>query len=237
MHKSAVNLQDQRSFGSCRWNLPVRAVSLRQADRAPPLGPLQLPQVTPRLCHKPANMDNISDIVDDTRVHDERGDGGDSPDREPGSGALYREAQVDASADGERSSPDYMDIRDGAERSSSSSSSSDDEEQEAEEEAEEKKAEPFVELRAKEVSSDAHDGSRRSSASSASSEDAPVQPGDAARDTDDGARKHDYSLKTLENVTLDGSSQPVISLFVKVRGPEVFAGEASAFFWIFFHFH
>lgn len=197
-------------------------------------------------------MDNISDTVDDKSVHEERSDGADSPDREPkyeNSGEakeqLYSEVQVHASAEGERSSPDYMDTRDGKERScSSSSSSSDDEGAKAEEVAERKvevEQEPVAE-----VNGDAHDGSRRSSASSASSasprdpcDDPPIQPrihdDDNAEDGMLMAYAHptadikpeepvEYGLKTLENVTLDESSaapadpsQPDISLYVKVR--------------------
>ena len=218
-------------------------------------------------------MDNISDTVE----HEERSDGADSPDREPkGESAgeeakeqLVSEAQVHAPAEGERSSPDYMDTRDGDRHSSSSSSSSSDEEEEVKAEKEEVKveeevkaekeevkveeevkAEEVVEEKAEvepepvvEVNGEAHDGSRRSSSSSASSASA-GDPGDdppRTREEDnaeDGmlmAYTHhdtgtdqeetvDYTLKTLESVTLDESSaapddpsQPDVALFVKVR--------------------
>ncbi|XP_044024488.1 chloride intracellular channel protein 5b [Siniperca chuatsi] len=179
-------------------------------------------------------MDNINDTTDEGSVLEERRDGADSPDREPkyeNSGAareqLYSEVQVHASAEAERSSPDYMDTRDGDKDSSSSSSSSDDEEVKAQ--------------KAAEVNGEAHDGSRRSSASSASPgdpcDDPPIQPRIQEEDNaEDGMlmaytynnsdtkpeESVDYSLKTLENVTLDESSaapadpsQPDISLFVK----------------------
>lgn len=192
-------------------------------------------------------MDNISDTVES--VHEERSDGADSPDREPkyeNSGEakeqLYSEVQVHASAEGERSSPDYMDTRDGKERSCSSSSSSSDEEGAKAEEVAERKVEVEQEPVA-EVNGDAHGGSRRSSASSASPrdpcDDPPIQPrihdDDNAEDGMLMAYAHptadikpeepvEYGLKTLENVTLDESSaapadpsQPDISLYVKVR--------------------
>ncbi len=197
-------------------------------------------------------MDNIYDTtVDGGSVHEERSDGADSPDREPkyeNSGEateqLYSEVQVHAYAGVERSSPDYMDTRDGNRQSSSSSSSSDDEEVKEEEEVKaEVEPEPVVEVQVEEVNGEAHGGSRRSSASSASS----ASPGDPCDDppriqeednTEDGMlmaytrrdtetkpeESVDYSLMTLENVNLDESSaapadpsQPDISLFVKVR--------------------
>lgn len=234
-------------------------------------------------------MDNISDIVDDKSVHEERSDGADSPDREPeyeNSGEakeqLYSEVLVHASAEGERSSPDYMDTRDGKERSCSSSSSSSDDEGVKAEEVAERKIEVEQES-VVEVNGEAHDGSRRSSASSASSasprdpcDDPPIQPRIHDEDNaEDGmlmAHTHpttdikpeepvEYSLKTLENVTLDESSaapadpsQPDISLYVKVRNmyrsaedQAVFAGKASVSFsltvhqttqpYLSFHFH
>lgn len=136
--------------------------------------------------------------------------------------------QVHASADEERSSPDYMETRAREERSRSSSSSSNDEQEKAEEEAETRSAvEPL-----EEVSGEAHDGSRRSSSSSASS----VSPADPCDDTpnppglDDGvdglllAFKQQESVQhntvALDKVTLDAPadpSQPLITLFVKVR--------------------
>ncbi|XP_029281140.1 chloride intracellular channel protein 5b [Cottoperca gobio] len=194
-------------------------------------------------------MDNIYDTVAEASVHEERRDGSDSPDREPkyeSSGEakepLYSEVQVHVSTKGEeRSSPDYMAIRDEDKHSSSSSSSSDDEEAKTEEVAEVcVKPEPEVEVEVKEVNG----GSRRSSASSASS----ASPGDPCDDppiqhelqeeenaengmlmsytlpsTDTTPEEAvDFSLKTLENVTLHDSSaapadpsQPDISLFVK----------------------
>ncbi|XP_037606124.1 chloride intracellular channel protein 5b isoform X1 [Sebastes umbrosus] len=106
------------------------------------------------------------------------------------------------------------------------------------------KVEPAVEeAKVEEVNGEAHDGSRRSSSSSASSASS-VPPGDPCDDppiqlrvqeeedemlmsytlpsTDSTPEESvDYSLKTvetletLENVTLDESSQPDISLFVK----------------------
>lgn len=209
-------------------------------------------------------MDNTSD----TAEHEERSDGADSPDREPkGESAgeeakeqLVSEAQVHAPAEGERSSPDYMDTRDGDRRSSSSSSSSSDEEEEevkAEKEEvkveEEVKAEEVVEEKAEvepepaveevEVNGEAHGGSRRSSSSSSSSashgdpgDDPPrTREEDNAEDGmlmaythhDTGTEQEetvDYTLKTLESVTLDESSaapddpnQPDVALFVKVR--------------------
>lgn len=195
-------------------------------------------------------MDNISDIVDGKSAHEERSDGSDSPDREPScesSGEakeqVFSEVQVHASAGEERSSPAYMDTRDGDERrSSSSSSSSDDEEVKAGEAAEkmvEAEPEPVVEVevevKVEEVNGEVRDGSRRSSASSASSasagdtcDDPPrIREEDNAEDgmTDDIKPEEpvEYSLKTLENVTLDESraapadhSQPDVSLFVKV---------------------
>ncbi|XP_070705587.1 chloride intracellular channel protein 5b isoform X1 [Pempheris klunzingeri] len=199
-------------------------------------------------------MENIYDTIDEGSVHEERREGADSPDREPkyeNSGEakeqLDSEVQVHACADGERSSPDYMDTRDGDKHSSSSSSSSsDDEEEKAEEVAERKEEEvepePVVEVTVEEVNGEAHDGSRRSSASSASSasagdpcDDPPIEPRIQEEDNaEDGmlmAYTHpdpkpeesvDYTLKTLESVSLDESSaapadpgHPDISLFVK----------------------
>ncbi|CAK6962687.1 chloride intracellular channel protein 5b isoform X5 [Scomber scombrus] len=104
--------------------------------------------------------------------------------------------------------------------------------------------EPVVEVQVEEVNGEVHSGSRRSSASSASSaspgdpcDDPPIQPKTLEEDNaDDGmlmAYTHtstdsspeesvEYSLDTLENVSLDESSaapadpnQPGISLFVK----------------------
>ncbi|XP_051909424.1 chloride intracellular channel protein 5b isoform X1 [Hippocampus zosterae] len=136
----------------------------------------------------------------------------------------------------EHTSPDYMDTRDGDKRSrsssSSSSSSSHDEEEKAQVKVEEKTKEVtemktvVQETKAEMVS----DGSRRSSSSSSSPEE------DNAEDGMMMAYKHhesnsklateeqavDYSIKTLENLTLDQSAlapvepaHPEISLFVK----------------------
>lgn len=198
----------------------------------------------------PANMENIYETIDERSVHEKRSDGADSPDPEPkyenSGGAkeqLYSDVQVHVCAEEERSSPLYMDIRDGDKQSSSSSSSSDDEEAKAEGVAE-VRVEPVVQV--EEMNGEAHEGSRRSSASSASSaspgdpcDDPPIQPRiQEEENAENGmlmAYTHpnndstpeesvDYSLKTLENVTLDESSaapadpsQPDISLFVKVR--------------------
>ncbi|XP_056261189.1 chloride intracellular channel protein 5b isoform X1 [Seriola aureovittata] len=162
---------------------------------------------------------------------------------------LYSEVHVHASAGEERGSPDYMEIREVRHSCSSPSSSDDDEVKEKEVEHKvaavvEPEPEPVAELKVEQVNGEVHDGSRRSSASSASSasngdpcDDPPVQPRFLEEDNaEDGmlmAYTHfntdpkpeesvDYSLKTLENVTLDESSaapadpsQPEISLFVK----------------------
>lgn len=189
-------------------------------------------------------MNNTSDIVNERRSsHEEHSDGSESPDREPkheDSGEarqqLYSEVLVHASADGERSSPDYMDTRDGERCSSPSSSSDDDEVKDKEVVEREVEVVPVIE-----VSGEAHNGSRRSSASSASSA-APPDPCDVptTHDEDNAEDAHtrsaidtkpevsvDYSPNTLQNVTLDESSaapadpsQPEISLFVKVRAEE-----------------
>ncbi|KAE8287051.1 Chloride intracellular channel protein 5 [Larimichthys crocea] len=165
---------------------------------------------------------------------------------------LFSEVHVHASAEGERRSPDYMDTREEDEKSRSSSSSSDDEEvrveegvraEEMAEERTEVEPEPEVQVKVEEVNDEAHEGSRRSSASSSASsaspgdpcDDPPIQPRileeDNANDvmlmtnlnTDTTPMEDvEYSLKTLENVTLDESSaaphdpnQPDIALFVK----------------------
>lgn len=175
-------------------------------------------------------MDNISDIVDDKSVHDERSDRSDSPEpKDAHSGEarvqLLSEVQVHASAEDERDSPAYMDVRDEEERGCSSSSSSDDEEEKREErEEEEKEVEAeAAESTVGEVNGEAHDGSRRSSASSVSSgshgpcNDPPTETGTL----EEQEEVVEHSLKTLENVTLDAApadpNQPEISLFVKVR--------------------
>ncbi|XP_022070469.1 chloride intracellular channel protein 5b isoform X1 [Acanthochromis polyacanthus] len=204
-------------------------------------------------------MDHIYDTIDIENAHEERREAADSPHPEPkyesAGEPLYSQVQVHVSAEPERSSPDYMAIRD--EDKHSSSSSSDDEEGKDEE----VKAEVTVEEQQtvveevteqevteqeteQEVSVEAHDGSRRSSSSSDSSEspgdpcdDPPIQQSmqeeDNAKDELLMAFTHteiepkpvetvDYSLKTLENVTLDDSSaapadpsQPEVALFVK----------------------
>lgn len=198
-------------------------------------------------------MDNIHDTVVEGNVHEERRNRADSPGREnPGEAReqLYSEVQVHSPAGGDRGSPDYMEIRDGDRHRCSSPSSSDDDEVKAEEVAEQKAAavepEPVVEVRVEQVNGEAHSGSWRSSSSSASSaspgdpcDDQSVQPRIQDEDNaEDGmlmAYTHpntdakldesvDYSLTTLESVTLDESraapaepSQPEVSLFVKVR--------------------
>lgn len=185
-------------------------------------------------------MDNISDIVDDKSLHDERSDRSDSPEpKDAHSGEarvqLLSEVQVHASAEDERGSPAYMDVRDEEERGCSSSSSSDDEEEKREEreEEKEKEVEAEPESTAEEVNYEAHDGSRRSSASSASSgshgpcDDPPIE----TRTLEEREEVVEHSLKTLENVTLDAApadpNQPEISLFVKVRFMEVSTGKTA----------
>ncbi|XP_003976194.1 chloride intracellular channel protein 5b isoform X1 [Takifugu rubripes] len=180
-------------------------------------------------------MDNISD--NEKTVREERGRGSDSShssesDHDSSGEAVvqvHSPVQVHASADEERSSPDYMETRDREERSRSSSSSSDDEKEKAEEEA---AATPAVEP-LEEVNGEAHDGSRRSSSSSASSASS-ASPADPCDDPpnpprlDDGmeglllAFKQQESVQhnavALDKVTLDASadpSQPLITLFVK----------------------
>lgn len=181
-------------------------------------------------------MDNIYDKIDEGNVYEKP----DSPVQEPkyeNQGAIYEnpdEVQVHASRD-------YMDTsnEDQGKRSHSSSSSSDSEEEKAEVKVEE--PQPEVQAEAEEPHREMN-GSRRSSASST-----PSSPGDPCDDppiqldednAEDGmlmAYTHtekasepeeavDYSLKTLENVSLDESSaapadpnQPDIALFVKVR--------------------
>lgn len=195
-------------------------------------------------------MENVYEQINDGNVYEKPRERPDSP-AEPkyenqGQGAvyetpgevnepLYSEVQVHTSEDGERSSPDYMDTRDGKEDEDKhsdkhSSSSSDDEEEKPE--VKEKVEEPQLEVEAVAAAvEDAHQEvngegvvSRRSSASSA-----PESTGDACDDppieqeennTEDGmlmAFKHteeapeteeaiDYSLKTLENVNLDENS-------------------------------
>lgn len=197
-------------------------------------------------------MDNISD--NEKTVREERGRGSDSShssesDHDSSGEAVvqvHSPVQVHASADEERSSPDYMETRDREERSRSSSSSSDDEKEKAEEEAE---ATPAVEP-LEEVNGDAHDGSRRSSSSSSSSASS-ASPADPCDDPpnpprlDDGmeglllAFKQQESVQhntvALDKVTLDAPadpSQPLITLFVKVRHVQRSAPhEQTAFCW------
>ena len=188
-------------------------------------------------------------------AHEEPRNGADSPRRDTSGEAreqLCGEVQVHVSAGGERSSPDYMDIRDGDRRHSGSSHSSSDNDEAEAEEAEKKASatamepEPVAGAKVEQVNGEAHDGSRRSSASSASSaspgdpcDDPPLRPRTPDEDNaEDGlmmAYAHpntdtkpeecvDYSLKTLESVTLDERSAapadpslPDVSLFVRVR--------------------
>lgn len=192
-------------------------------------------------------MDNISDIVDDKSVHDERSDRSDSPQPEDAHSGearvqLLSEVQVHASAEDERGSPAYMDVRDEQERGCSSSSSSDDEEEKGQEREEEKEVEVEPEKApqstVEEVNGETHDGSRRSSASSASSgshgpcDDPAIQ----ARTLEEQEEAVEYSLKTLENVTLDAEpadpNQPEISLFVKVRFMDGSTGKSSFSLWV-----
>ncbi|XP_072218475.1 chloride intracellular channel protein 5b [Leuresthes tenuis] len=151
----------------------------------------------------------------------------------------YSEVEIHASAEVERDSPDYMEIRESDKSSSSSSSSSDDEEEaKAEAVAERMESPPVLEVE------EAHDSSRRSSASSQSSsshgdpcDDPPIQPliqlednavdgmmmAYTLHDTEPKREESvDYSLKSLVNVTLDESSavpadpsQPDIALFTR----------------------
>lgn len=197
-------------------------------------------------------MDNISD--NEKMVREERNEGSDSShssesDHDSSGEAVvqvHSPVQVHASADEERSSPDYMETRDREERSRSSSSSSDDEQEKAEEEAETMPAvEPL-----EEVNGEAHDGSRRSSSSSASSAspadpcDDPPNPPNPPR-LDDGVeglllafKQQDlaqHNAAALEKVTVDAPadpSQPLITLFVKVRHVQRSAPhEQTAFCW------
>lgn len=194
-------------------------------------------------------MDNISD--NEKTVREERDQGSDSShssesDHDSSGEAVlqvHSPVQVHASADEERSSPDYMETREREERSRSSSSSSDDEKEKAEEEAEAETT-PAVEP-LEEVNGDAHDGSRRSSSSSASSSADPCDDPPNPPRVDDGveglllAFKQQESVQhnavALEKVTLDApadASQPLITLFVKVRHEQRSAPhEQTAFCW------
>uniref|UniRef100_A0A3B4ZVD1 Chloride intracellular channel protein n=1 Tax=Stegastes partitus TaxID=144197 RepID=A0A3B4ZVD1_9TELE len=197
-------------------------------------------------------MDHIYDTIEPVNAHEERRERADSPDSEPkfesAGEPLYSQVQVHASAEPERSSPDYMAITNEDKHSSSSSSSSDDEEAKEEEvkvEVTVEEPQPAVEeVETLEVSVETHDGSRRSSSSSDSSaspgdpcDDPPIQRSIHEEDNaEDGllmaythtdidpkpAESVDYSLKTLESVSLDESSaapadpsQPDVALFVK----------------------
>ncbi|XP_061785195.1 chloride intracellular channel protein 5b isoform X1 [Nerophis lumbriciformis] len=144
------------------------------------------------------------------------------------------QVQVHVSTQEEHATPDYMDTKDGDARSRSSSSSSssssshEEEEKEAVVKVEDAPKEPDVVHHEEAKLEEMNGGSRRSSASSASSA-SPKE--DNAEDGMLMAYKHsdtkaeesvDYSLKTLENVSLDESSvapaepaHPEISLFVK----------------------
>ncbi|XP_069570336.1 chloride intracellular channel protein 5b isoform X1 [Brachyistius frenatus] len=190
-------------------------------------------------------MDNIYETIVHETVAEEHRDGADNPKHENSGEAredLYSQERVHASVEGERSSLDYMNIRDGDKHSSSSSSSSDEEEIKAEDLAQEIVA-VTKEVKVEEVNGEAHDSSRRSSASSDSSvspgdpcDDPPIQQIQYEDNAEDGlmmAYTHpkidptpeeslDYSLKTMDNVTLDESSaapadpsQPDVALFVK----------------------
>lgn len=155
-------------------------------------------------------MEHTYDTPDQGIVLEESRDGADSPDQQPkyenageARAQLYSEVQVHVSAEAERSSPDYMEIRDGDKHSSSSSSSSDDEDEGKEKEEAEEKVEVTMEPQPaeevmveeskaneekreeeeKEASDEAHNSSRRSSSSSGSSgpagdpcDDPPIQP-------------------------------------------------------------
>lgn len=185
-------------------------------------------------------MDNIYETLD----HDDVPAGRDRVEpkyENPGEAReqLYSEVLVHRSSrEEDRSSPDYMEIREGGKHSDSSSSSSDDEDAKTRKEK--------VEAQVQEVSGEAHNGSRRLSSSSDSSaspgdpcDDPPfqrkIQEEDNAEDgmmmaysrpkTDPEPQESvDYTLKTLESVTLDESSsapadpkQPNIALYIKVR--------------------
>ncbi|KAG7240218.1 hypothetical protein INR49_027029 [Caranx melampygus] len=241
----------------------VRQVTLKQLPSLkhrsremsqPLLQDLHLPEKNNNT--KPAIMDNIYDTIDEGNVTEERRERADSPAREPRCESpaeareqLYSEVQVHASAEEERGSPDYMEIKEDRHSCSSPSSSDDDEEVKkvTEHQVEVEmvvEPEPAAEVKVEQVNGEAHDGSRRSSASSASSvshgdpcDDPPIQPKTLQEDNaEDGmlmAYTHpdtepeleesvDYSLTTLENLTVDESSaapadpdQPEISLFTK----------------------
>ncbi|XP_017264753.1 chloride intracellular channel protein 5b isoform X1 [Kryptolebias marmoratus] len=197
-------------------------------------------------------MEHAYENVDPENGHAERRLGVDSPSRghtyensDPPGDPLYSEVQVHASAERGRDSPEYMEIREGDKRSSSlsssssSSSSSDNEEAREENPVMTLELPPEPQVLDEVVNGEGLGGSRRSSASSSSSsshgDDQPIRPNihdeDNAEDgllmsythpNTKGEDTVDYSLKTLENVTLDEDSkapadpsQPTVSLFVK----------------------
>uniref|UniRef100_A0A3P8TG12 Chloride intracellular channel protein n=1 Tax=Amphiprion percula TaxID=161767 RepID=A0A3P8TG12_AMPPE len=194
-------------------------------------------------------MDHIYDTIDIENAQEERREAADSPDPEPKDESagepLYSQVQVHVSAEPDRSSPDYMAIRDEDKHGSSSSSDDEegkDEEVKAEVTVEEQQTVVVEEVTEQEVSVEAHGGSRRSSSSSSDSpgdpcDDAPIQQRIQEEDNaEDGllmaytyteiepkpVETVDYGLKTLENVSLDESSaapadpsQPEVALFVK----------------------
>ncbi|MEQ2170815.1 hypothetical protein GOODEAATRI_004177 [Goodea atripinnis] len=147
----------------------------------------------------------------------------DSPDQDPryentgeGMDHVYSEVQVHTLAGRERGSPDYMEIRDGdkdtSSSSSSSSSSSDDEEARAGSPTDEQQVAVTMELppEVEEDEDNAEDGLLMSY----------THPNTIPEKNE----SVDYSLKTLENVTLDDSSrapadpnETKVILFVKVK--------------------
>lgn len=180
---------------------------------------------------KPATMDNIYDTIDEGNVTEERRERADSP--AEAREQLYSEVQVHASAEEERASPDYMEIKEDRHSCSSPSSSDEDDEEEVRKVAEHQvevevevvvEPEPAAEVEVEQVNGEAHDGSRRSSASSASSashgdpcDDPPIQPKTLEEDGMLMAYTHpdtdprpeesvDYTLTTLENLSVDDSS-------------------------------
>lgn len=165
-------------------------------------------------------MDTIYDTIDEGHVSEERRERADSP--AEAREQLYSEVQVHASAEEERGSPDYMEIKEDRHSCSSPSSSDDDDEEEVEEvrkvaehqvEVEVEvvvEPEPAAEVKVEQVNGEARDGSRRSSASSASSvshgdpcDDPPIQP-KTLEEEEDGmlmAYNHpDADPKTEESV-------------------------------------
>lgn len=180
-------------------------------------------------------MDNISD--NERKRGSDSSDSSDSESEHESSGEavvqLHSPVQVHASAEDERSSPDYMETRNREGRSRSSSSSSDDQQQKAEVEVDHTTA---VET---------HDGSRRSSSSSASSASS-ASPADPCDDQPDNARMDDVvedlllAFKRRESVGLGvinqenasaDPSQPEITLFVKVRHVQRSAQHEQVVYW------